>query len=237
MAIDLNKLEQRTQTVIDLKKKAGIGKNSKAQVVSVVDYSGSMSGLYNNGTVQDTVERILPLGIAFDDDGSVDSFLFHDTYKELAPITQENLEGYVNKEFMKHQMGMTEYAPVLKAIKNKFAPSKSGGFLGMGGKTEPMEYPVYIIFIVDGGNDDRAETESIIKEMSQMGFFIQFIGIGGASFSFLEKLDDLPGRVLDNANFFKVNDIRSMTDEALYQGLMTEYPQWLLQAKDAKFIK
>lgn len=232
MAIDLNKVEQRKESIIDLKKKAGIGKNSKAQVVSVVDYSASMSGLYNNGTVQDTVERILPLGLAFDDDERVDSYLFHDKYKELPAITLNNLDGYVQTEIKRHSMGSTSYAPVLNAIKDKFKPSS---FLGMGSKT--MEYPVYIIFIVDGGNDDRDATEKVIREMSEMGFFIQFVGIGNASFSFLEKLDDLPGRKLDNANFFKVSDIRSMSDDSLYQGLMKEYPQWLLQAKDAKLVK
>lgn len=179
MAVDLNKLNLRKESIINLKKEAGIGKNSKAQVVSVVDYSGSMSGLYANGTVQDTVERLLPLGLAFDDDGSVDSYLFHSGYKELPAITQENLDGYVNKEFLKHSMGLTSYAPVLRAIKDKFS-AKTGGFLGFGGKPSIMKYPVYIIFIVDGGNDDPADTEKVIREMSELGFFIQFIEIGRA---------------------------------------------------------
>lgn len=236
MAVDLNKLNLRKESIINLKKEAGIGKNSKAQVVSVVDYSGSMSGLYSNGTVQDTVERILPLGLAFDDDGSVDSYLFHHSYKELPAIKTENLEGYVNKEFMRYEMGMTKYAPVLRAIKDKFT-TKTGGFLGFGGKPSIMKYPVYILFIVDGGNDDRAETEQVIREMSELGFFIQFIGVGNASFAFLEKLDDLSGRKLDNANFFKVSDIRQMSDDQLYKGLMTEYPGWLIQAKDAGLVE
>jgi hypothetical protein len=237
MAIDLNKLNLRKESIINLKKEAGIGKNSKAQVVSVVDYSGSMSHLYEDGTVQDTVERILPLGLAFDDDGSVDSYLFHHNYKELPAITTNNLDRYVNEEFMRYSMGMTSYAPVLNAIKSKFAPAKTGGILGFGGTAQPMEYPVYIIFIVDGGNDDPEATEKVIKEMSELGFFIQFIGIGNASFSFLEKLDDLPGRKLDNANFFKVSNIKNMSDNDLYKGLMTEYPGWLIQAKDAKLVK
>lgn len=236
MAIDFNKLDLRKESIINLKKEAGIGKNSKAQVVSVVDYSGSMSGLYANGTVQDTVERILPLGLAFDDDGSVDSYLFHHQYKELPAITKDNLDGYVNNEFMRHSMGSTNYAPVLRAIKDKFS-SKSGGFLGFGGKASVMKYPVYILFIVDGGNDDPAETEKVIREMSELGFFIQFIGVGNASFSFLEKLDNLSGRKLDNANFFKVPDIRQMSDDQLYRSLMTEYPGWLIQAKDAGLVE
>lgn len=237
MAIDLNKIEERKENIINLKKEAGIGKNSKAQVVLIVDYSYSMKGLYDNGTVQDTVERILPLGLAFDDDGSVDTYLFHEGFKELPAITLNNLDGYVGSEFRKNTMGSTSYAPVLNAVKKKFTP-KTGGFLGFGAKEgTQMEYPVYIIFIADGGNDDRDATEKVIKEMSEMGFFIQFVGIGNASFSFLEKLDDLPGRKLDNANFFQVSNIKTMSDDALYQGLMKEYPQWLLQAKDAKLVK
>lgn len=235
MSIDLNKINLRKESIINLKKEAGIGKNSKAQVVLALDYSGSMSRLYDNGTVQDTVERVLPFGLAFDDNGEVDAYLFHDgviTMKE--PITLNNLDGYVNREMRRHNMGGTNYAPVLNKIYDEFKNSKS--FFGLGSE-QPMEYPVYIIFITDGENFDKSDTERIIKEMSKKGFFIQFIGIGGSSFSFLEKLDDLSGRQLDNANFFKVNDIKNMSDDALYQGLMTEYPGWLIQAKDAKLVK
>lgn len=235
MSIDLNKINLRKESIINLKKEAGIGKNSKAQVVLALDYSGSMSHLYDNGTVQDTVERILPFGLAFDDNGEVDSYLFHDgVIKMKDPITLNNLDGYVNREMRRHNMGGTNYAPVLNKIYDEFKNSKS--FFGLGSE-QPMEYPVYIIFITDGENFDKSDTERIIKEMSKKGFFIQFIGIGGSTFRFLEKLDDLSGRQLDNANFFKVNDIKNMSDDALYGGLMTEYPGWLIQAKDAKLVK
>jgi hypothetical protein len=235
MSIDLNKINLRKESIINLKKEAGIGKNSKAQVVLALDYSGSMNHLYNNGTVQDTVERILPFGLAFDDNGEVDSYLFHDgVIKMKEPITLNNLDGYVDREMRRHNMGGTNYAPVLNKIFDDFKNSKS--FFGLG-SDQPMEYPVYVIFITDGENFDKADTERVIKEMSKKGFFIQFIGIGGSTFSFLEKLDDLSGRQLDNANFFKVNDIKNMSDDALYGGLMTEYPGWLIQAKDSKLVK
>jgi hypothetical protein len=240
MAIDLNKIEERKESIIDLKKRAGIGKNSKAQVVLALDFSGSMSSLYGNGTVQDTVERILPFGLAFDDNGEVDAYIFEDKYNKIKePITLNNLDGYVDTYISgKYEMGGTSYAPVLNGVMKDFALAKSGGFLGFGGKQETtMEYPVYVIFITDGENFDKSETEKVIREMSAKGFFVQFIGIGNSSFSFLEKLDDLTGRTLDNANFFKVSNLKSMTDDTLYQGLMKEYPQWLLQAKDAGLVK
>ena len=190
MAINLEKINLQKEQVIDLKKKAGIGSRSQAQVVLALDFSGSMSTLYNNGTVQKTVERILPFGLAFDDNGEVDTYLFENRYNKVKQsVTLENAENYVNDKILgKYEMGGTNYAPVLNAIYDDFKQSKSGGLFGLGGTEQPMEYPVYIIFITDGDNFDKPETESVIKKMSEKGFFIQFIGIGNAGFSFLEKL-------------------------------------------------
>lgn len=239
MAINLEKINLQKEQVIDLKKKAGIGSRSQAQVVLALDFSGSMSSLYNNGTVQKTVERILPFGLAFDDNGEVDTYLFENRYNKVKQsVTLENAENYVNDKILgKYEMGGTNYAPVLNAIYDDFKPSKSGGLFGLGGTEQPMEYPVYIIFITDGDNFDKPETESVIKKMSEKGFFIQFIGIGNAGFSFLEKLDDMGGRKLDNVNFFNVNNLNSFSDEALYQGLMSEYPEWYKQARNLNLIK
>ena len=59
MAINLEKINLQKEQVIDLKKKAGIGSRSQAQVVLALDFFFFFSSLYNNGTVQKTVERIL----------------------------------------------------------------------------------------------------------------------------------------------------------------------------------
>ena len=72
--IDLKKVEERKTSIINLKKDKGIS-NQKAQVVLCLDYSYSMNNLYNNGTVQRTLERILPLGLAFDDNKYIVSFI------------------------------------------------------------------------------------------------------------------------------------------------------------------
>lgn len=238
MSINLEKINLRKEQVINLKKEAGIGTKAQAQVVLAIDYSGSMGSLYRNGTVQDTVERILPFGLAFDDNGEVDVYRFDDGYKQMKePVTLNNLDGYVNSKIHTGDMGGTNYAPVLRAIQSDFKAKKSGGFLGMGGTEQPMDYPVYIIFVTDGDNGDRADTEQVIREMSEKGYFVQFIGIGNASFSFLDKLDNLSGRKVDNANFFKVSDIKSMADEDLYKGLMSEYPEWYKQVKTLGLIK
>lgn len=236
MAIDLLKAKERKTAVLDLKKSKGI-EGQKAQVVFAMDYSGSMGPLYANGTVQDTVERILPLGLAFDDNGEVDFYIFENHYVKLPEnITLKNVDGYINNKVIgKYQMGGTNYAPVLKAIYKDFK-KKSGGFLGFGGKDEIME-PVYVIFMTDGENFDHSETEEIVREMSNAGFFIQFVGIGNESFRFLSKLDDLKGRKIDNANFFKCPNISRTTDDELYSLLMAEFPDWTKQARNLNLIK
>jgi len=238
MALDLVKLRERKESVLNLKKDMGLG-SQKAQVVLALDYSGSMGSLYANGTVQDTVERILPLGLAFDDNGEVDFYLFENGSVKLPEnITLKNLDGYIqNKVIGKYSMGGTNYAPVLREIQRDFAPKKQGSFLGLGGTPGKMKDPVYIIFITDGDNFDRSETEDIVRSMSEQGFFIQFVGIGRESFSFLQKLDDLKGRKIDNANFFSISDIKNFPDSQLYPSLMNEFPGWVAQARNLNLIK
>jgi hypothetical protein len=235
------KLDLRKKLVLDLTKKKGL-EGQKAQVVLVLDFSGSMSHLYGNGSIQDLVERILPVGMAFDDNAEVDFYLFHQGVIELPEtLKMSNIPGYINSKIIgKYQMGTTNYAPVIKTVTKKFSKhTTKGGFLGIGGKTEYMQQdlPTYVIFITDGNCDDRAETEEAIREASKTGVFFQFIGIGSAGFPFLEKLDNLSGRNIDNANFFTVKDLQQKSDDELYNLLLTEFPSYVKEARQKGLIK
>lgn len=234
--LDLTKkLDLRKQKVLDLKKSIGL-ENQKAQVVLALDYSGSMSNLYTTGQVQDLVERILPLGMAFDDNGEVDFYIFQNSHTKLPEnLTVANVPGYINaKVYKKFPMGGTSYAPIIKAITKDFA--KKGGFLGTGGYKK-MDLPVYVIFVTDGENDDKIEAEAAITESSKAGIFFQFVGIGSENFRFLKKLDSMPGRNIDNANFFSVKDLAGKTDDELYGLLLVEFPSYVREAKSKGLIK
>jgi vWA found in TerF C terminus len=237
MAISLAKIEERKQNVISLKKDKGI-EGQKAQVVLCLDFSGSMRSLYQSGIVQETLERILPLGLAFDDNGEVDFYLFESGIRKMpSNITLGNIDGYINEKVMnKYDMGGTNYAPAINAIVEEFAETSKSGFFG-GSKPKQLDLPVYVIFITDGENSDRSQAEKAMIEASKHGIFFQFIGIGNSSFSFLEKLDDMPGRVIDNADFFTVRDLKNTTDEDLYKKLMTEFPEWIGMSRRAGQIK
>lgn len=100
-----------SKSVIDLSKKSNVDLgNLTAQVVVILDYSGSMSGLYRNGTVQQTLNRLVPLGLTFDDNGAVDVFLFQNDFREAATMTLDNYADYVDAVIDKagYSIGLTD---------------------------------------------------------------------------------------------------------------------------------
>lgn len=199
----------------------------KARVGVAMDYSGSMSGEFKSGLVQEVVERLLPIALKFDDNGELDMWLFENGMRRLPSVTMNNFYQYVDKEILakKWHMGGTEYAPVMTDIMYKYM------------NEEPSDTPTYIIFITDGDNSDKRATEAVIRESCKHNIFWQFVGIGDASFGFLQKLDDLTGRPIDNTDFFQVNDVRKMTDEQLYANLLNEYPGWEAQARQMGLVR
>ena len=208
--------------------------NMRAKVVVAFDYSGSMSHLYKNGTVQNTLNRLVPLGLTFDDNGTIDVFLFQDDYRKITDLDLSNYENYVNSVIATsgYSMGGTNYAPVLRAIITGDSVSY-GGFFGFGAKsysTAPIvddNDPTFVLFITDGENFDRQQTDDIIRRSSSMNVFIQFIGIGYSSFKYLQKLDDMEGRVRDNTGFSKMVDLDSASDKELYTNVLEQFSLWL----------
>ena len=53
----------------------------------------------------------------------------------------------------------------------------------------------------------------------------------------MERLDRLTGRRVDNAGFFAVDDIDSLTDADLYARLLSEFPAWIRAATSAGVIR
>ena len=92
--------------------------------------------------------------------------------------------------------------------------------------------PVYVIFITDGEPSDREESENVLMQMAECPIFFQFIGIGSEHFSFLQKLDDITGRYVDNADFKPVRDLSDIS----YEMLIDEFPNWLSDEKVKELI-
>lgn len=251
--LNMSKLDMRKELVLDISKNKGIQVGQKAQVVLVLDRSGSMSDLYRSGAVQELVERILPVGMAFDDNQEIDVYIFHNSSIKCQSANTSNIAGYVRRHVEKHELGGTSYAPIINRIVNDFCgtiapqPAQKGllsRIFGGSSSDNPtkkegaaFKYPVYVIFITDGENDDKSAAIEAITKASNYGIFFQFIGIGYEDFKFLKKMDELNGRFIDNANFFKEPDLSRTSDSQLYNLLMSEFPQWLKEAKSKNLIQ
>ena len=189
----------------------------KARVVFCIDRSGSMWGRYNNGEVQRTVERLFPVALKFDDDGKMECYSFNTKAERHPDIDVNNIRGYVDNNI--ECDGGTNYSPVMRAV------------------TKNANIPTYVIFITDGDNQDKNASREFIKEISDEPIFWKFIGIGNERFTFLEELDDMNGRVIDNADFVKIENISNISDDELYKLLMQEFSEWWTEAEKKGIIK
>jgi hypothetical protein len=236
MALDLTKKVAVAKVVLEKKNVFG----QKAQIVIATDISGSMSRRFEQGKVQELITRMLGIGMNMDVNNAIDVFAFNNRSHVIGEATQYNIDGFVDNVFLRKVSvnGGTSYSPVMSDIVGKFGnvvqPQSGFGKL-FGKKSEPViaNVPTLVFFITDGelGRSDKEATEKIIRDSSNQAIFWQFIGIGSEEFDFLQKLDDLSGRFLDNADFFKVEDPTTTPDEWFYEQILNEFPSWLNQAK------
>lgn len=217
----LDVMKKNSELVTKLSISKGI--SNKSRVAFVLDYSGSFRPEYMSGRIQDIFERLFPIAMAFDDNQAVDLFAFHGEAFDLGEVTLNNFSDAIREKVeRKLTFGGTSYAPIINMIVNRYKKEKGD--------------PVYVVFLTDGDCSDGASSKRAIIEASKYGIFFQFVGVGSARMEFLEELDNMPGRTVDNANFFQVNKIAKMSDSDLYGKLMNEYPQWLKEAKAKNII-
>lgn len=224
----MNTIEIRKEKITTIKKANGI-ENQKAKVVLVLDFSGSMRSLYTDGTVDSILERLLPVAMAFDDDQKIDLYLFSNICIYIGELGESDISGISAKLMRKYNMNSTKYAnPIDEIIKETVAANDG----------KPATVPTYVIFVTDGENDldDKRPAMASLIEASKHSIFFQFVGIGSAKLEFLEKLDTLTGRTVDNANFFQITNINEETDDSLYQKLMNEFPTWLAEARTKNIL-
>lgn len=249
-AVSLEKrVEAQAPQLVSLVKSAGVSlakaglQGHRARVCLVLDISGSMGALYRKGLVQRFAERILALGCRFDNDGDIDVFLFGRNVHQTEPMGLSNWSGFVATIIERHPLeGDTRYGAAMAAVRRHYFPDCAGGERSA---PHAAPLPVYVMFVTDGSTSDQPMTERQLRWSSREPIFWQFMGIGkgrksrskrlaafaDSDFPFLEKLDDLGGRLVDNADFFAVSSPDEHSDADLYDLLMTEYPEWVKQAR------
>ena len=199
--------------VFELKKKNL--ETTVAKVGLVLDISGSMVPRFKNGTVQSIVNKTLPLAVQFDDDGELDFWFYGTTARQMDSVNLKNYTRAVPDDW-KHLMmelgGRNNEPVVMRMVVDEYKDTK---------------IPAYVLFITDGGVNNKKEIRNIITEASHLPIFWQFVGVGGKNYGVLEKLDTMTGRYVDNAGFFALDDFMKVSNEELYARLLEEFPAWL----------
>lgn len=231
-AIGLDEVAATAPRLVSLYKTAG-GRlrahgleGERAAVYLVVDHSGSMRPYYQDGSVQALADRVLGLAAHLDDDGVVPTVFFSTDVDAVTSIELARHHGRVDEIVagLGH-MGRTSYHLAMDAVIDHYLDSGA-------------DVPALVVFQTDGGPLSRAAAERYLCKAARLPVFWQFIGFGdphSTQFDYLRRLDELAvpeRRVVDNAGFFHAGkDPFALSDDALYDHLVREFPQWLAAAR------
>lgn len=271
MPISLEKLEERAPGLVNLRKRADevIQQNDllgvQLPVYYITDMSGSTADMWGDGTMQRGAEEILAMATAFSDTGAIELWAFADSVKQLGDITIDNYAGSMKTAHRKAHVGIsTNLTDAILEVTRRIAgnaggvgrvsETRSGGFLGFGGKKEKhvegevasaLRQPVLVIVQTDGEPNDKYSAAQALVDASVHPIFWQFQAMGGGSFDFLTTLNDPEdhnqptGRILDD--IAKIVDQRKVDNVGvffgdpgrpdLYQGLLNELPEYLPKAR------
>ena len=228
--VSLEKKLEKAPKLVSLAKPLGVELKKRnletlvARVGLVMDISGSMTARFKNGTVQEIVNKTLPLAVQFDDDGELDCWFYGTTARRMDSVNLDNYTKAVPKEWKQLMLelgGCNNEPVVLRMVLDTYRDTK---------------LPVYVLFITDGGVSKKEEIKKIITEASKLPIFWQFVGVGGSGYGILEKLDSMKGRYVDNAGFFALDDFKKVSNEKLYARLLEEFPKWLKAIRNKGMI-
>ena len=228
--VSLEKKLEKAPKLVSLAKPLGVELKKRnletlvARVGLVMDISGSMTARFKNGTVQEIVNKTLPLAVQFDDDGELDCWYYGTTARRMDSVNLENYTKAVPKEWKQLMLelgGCNNEPVVLRMVLDTYRDT---------------QLPVYVLFITDGGVSKKSEIQKIITEASKLPIFWQFVGVGGSGYGILEKLDSMKGRYVDNAGFFALDDFKKVSNEELYARLLEEFPKWLKAIRNKGMI-
>ncbi len=229
--IDMTKVEKQAPGLVSLAKTAAVTlqKNGlagqRAAVQLLLDHSGSMRNFYRDGSVQRLAEQALGLSVNLDDDGSVPVAFFGSWVDHTVDVRLDNYRGIIDRTHTNSSWGSTNYVAAMQAAAAEHR--NSGSF-----------DPALVIFQTDGEPDDESATKRTLRTLSELPLFFAFVGFGPArNMRFLKKLDNLSGRYLDNASFFHAAEPRNVSDESLYDGITSQYADWLTEARAAGIVR
>lgn len=234
MARDPDLAESATVALTTMEKQFAI--ETSARVALVLDISVSMFPHFENGSIDDLIRNILAFSFQIDDDGTIDVFLFGQHAYPYGKIDERNYHSFGHEIRRDHALETnTMYGQAIQEVLKHY-------------EATPSEDPVLVLFVTDGDTNDKDLTEKLLRNSSSQAFFWQFVAIGKkpatlkegrwlpSGFTFLEHLDELKGRVVDNVAFHSVENPAISDLRTFYDIILGEYLTWLDAARSSKLI-
>ncbi|WP_137991227.1 VWA domain-containing protein [Streptomyces vilmorinianum] len=199
---------------------------TRAAVYLVIDRSYSMHSHFGNGSVQHLADQALGLSVNLDDDGIVPLVFFDSKPYPIAEISLTRYAGVVGHQHSLHggivTMGGTQYAIAMRAVIEHYQDYQRRGGTD----------PALVIFQTDGDPQDRDAARLQLAHASALPLYWSFIGFGKTPIPFLQRLDDMGGRVVDNATYFHAGERPTgVSDAELYDQLLRDFGPWMAAAR------
>ena len=219
MSLTLNKATE--QVVLTLNKQGITDIPKDINVSLVLDISGSMSSVYNDGSVSELLKRILSISNTIDDDGQLELVLFENKahhYGTLNVNQFDTTDNLVTDILKKYPMGGTSFTPaidkILSVLTKETTTSKIKGFFFNSPKKE-VEGKQLVVFISDGECDDTNSFRKKVEELEKLpNVYLQCVAIGYES-SFLKGIAD----VSDSVGYSSLKDFKQ-SDEKLISSIL-----------------
>lgn len=221
-------LEKKQEIVRIQLAKNNIPEGLIMQVKMQLDVSSSFEGAFRRGTINELVNRLIPLAMRFDDNGSLEAYAFSTRAVKTRDITAADFDSYVNNKFLKDAGSIlwngTNYAPALKLLADDIKPSavaSAKSFLGKlfsTKKNEPApssDVPNFVMFITDGDCFDETEAERQLEQFAESKTYIQFIGVGHG-FNFLKRMASR----FPHVGFVNFTNLDNTPDQEMYEQLL-----------------
>lgn len=196
---------------------------TKMSVMAFVDASGSMSGFYARGVVQELTERALGFSLAMDDDGQIPVYGFGFDHKLYGIVGANNYQGFVSRS------GLGPYGSTNLSASLSFLEKA----------VKKAQEPVYALIVTDGAPDDRKDVERRLERLSKLQVFIKILVVGNdaGAWSFVKNTLDDNDWAIDNVDGQQMNDPSKLSDQQFADKMVEELSGWFRSAKDAGIIK
>lgn len=208
----------------------------EARVIAAFDMNPDMAPRYRSGFVHELATATLALALRLDDDGIVPVWTFgRDAYFQ-GDMARRDHVSFISRRILPppptgsgRRPAPSNFAPLIHRIGqhlfgNAWTPDDAPP------SRSPVALPAFVIIYTGGDCGDVADTEAALRYASHFPIFWQFAGVppedpATASWAFLSSIDTLSGTRNDCCGFFRSNDYGDM--EAIFAGLLNEFPAWL----------